>query len=36
MAICIDRQCKNPSFENHPECVRLREIREARQRDRGE
>ena len=36
MAICIDRQCKKPSFEKHPECVRLREIREERQRDRGE
>ncbi|MFG6415969.1 serine/threonine protein kinase [Roseateles sp. DC23W] len=26
-AWCIDRQCERPLFQNHAECVRLREIR---------
>jgi hypothetical protein len=30
LAWCIDRQCERPLFQNHPECVRLREIREQR------
>ncbi len=36
LALCIDRQCRKPAFESHPECARLREMREQRQRDRGE
>lgn len=28
-AWCIDRQCERPLFQNHAECVRLREIRNS-------
>jgi hypothetical protein len=31
LAWCVDRQCEKPEFQNHPECVRLREIRNSRQ-----
>ena len=26
-AWCVDRQCERPLFKDHPECVRLRELR---------
>ncbi|CAM4106168.1 serine/threonine protein kinase [Roseateles saccharophilus] len=29
LAWCIDRQCERPLFQNHPECVKLREIRNS-------
>ncbi|MEE9475848.1 MAG: hypothetical protein V3V71_04235, partial [Roseateles sp.] len=29
LAWCIDRQCERPVFQNHPECVKLREIRNS-------
>lgn len=29
-AWCIDRQCEKPIYQNDPECVRLREIRNSR------
>lgn len=32
LAMCIDRNCRDPAFAKHPECVRLRELREERQR----
>jgi hypothetical protein len=31
-AWCIDRQCERPVFHDHPECVRLREIRDSQGR----
>ncbi|HEV6966286.1 MAG TPA: hypothetical protein VK305_12810, partial [Roseateles sp.] len=31
LAWCVDRQCEKPEFQNHPECVRLRDIRNSRQ-----
>ncbi len=30
--MCIDRKCREPAHAQHPECVRLREIREQRER----
>jgi serine/threonine protein kinase len=33
-AWCIDRQCEKPAFQNDPECVRLREMREMRRSQR--
>ena len=29
-AWCVDRQCEKPAFQNDPECVKLREIRNSR------
>jgi len=34
LAYCIDRECEKPAFQQHPECLRLREMRENRQRNR--
>jgi hypothetical protein len=34
LAYCIDRECEKPQFQQHPECLRLRELRENRQRNR--
>jgi len=34
LAYCIDRECEKPVFQQHPECLRLRELRENRQRNR--
>ena len=31
-AWCIDRQCERPVFQNHAECVKLREIRNSQGR----
>ncbi|MFN3304658.1 MAG: serine/threonine protein kinase [Roseateles sp.] len=31
-AWCVDRQCERPLFFDHPECVRLREIRNSQGR----
>jgi serine/threonine protein kinase len=31
-AWCIDRQCERPLFQNHAECVKLREIRNSQGR----
>ena len=31
LAWCIDRQCEKPEFQNHAECVKLRDIRSNRQ-----
>ncbi len=36
MSMCIARECKNPAFTEHPECVRLREIDEQRGRRIGQ
>ncbi len=33
LTMCIDRKCKEPAHAQHPECVRLREIREQRERN---
>ncbi|MFN4116284.1 MAG: protein kinase domain-containing protein [Inhella sp.] len=33
LTMCIDRKCKEPAHALHPECVRLREIREQRERN---
>jgi hypothetical protein len=33
MALCLDRECERPQFRNHPECVRVLEIK-ARRGDR--
>ena len=29
-AWCIDRQCEKPIYQNDPECVKLRDIRNSR------
>jgi hypothetical protein len=36
MSMCIARECKNPVYAEHPECVRLREIDEQRGRRIGQ
>jgi len=35
LMMCVDRKCREPAHAQHPECVRLREIREQRERDRA-
>ncbi len=32
-AWCVDRHCEKPEYQNHPVCVKLREIRNSRQGD---
>lgn len=32
LTMCVDRKCREPAHAQHPECVRLREIREQRER----
>lgn len=33
LTMCVDRKCREPAHAQHPECVRLREIREQRERN---
>jgi serine/threonine protein kinase len=35
LMLCVDRKCAEPAYAQHPECVRLREIREQRDHNRG-
>lgn len=35
LVLCVDRKCAEPAYAQHPECVRLREIREQREHNRG-
>lgn len=36
MSLCIARECKNPAYAEHAECVRLREIDAQRGRRIGQ